>query len=52
MSTAKRRRGHSLHLDLPKRLADHSPPVAALFLIRFDVKAGYAEPAAKGAGHG
>ncbi|MCJ1470729.1 hypothetical protein MMC07_009376 [Pseudocyphellaria aurata] len=41
MSTAKRRRGHSLHLDLPNRFSDESPPVAALFLIRFDVKAGY-----------
>ncbi|MCJ1269045.1 hypothetical protein MMC22_008933 [Lobaria immixta] len=41
MSTAKRRRGHSLHLDLPKRFSDELPPVAALFLIRFDVKAGY-----------
>ena len=42
MSTAKRRRGHSLHLELPKVEAEELPPVAAVFLILFDVKAGYA----------
>ncbi|KAF6218073.1 hypothetical protein HO133_006485 [Letharia lupina] len=40
MSTAKRRRGHSLHLELPNRDAEELPPVAAVFLILFDVKAG------------
>ena len=40
MSTAKRRRGHSLHLELPNGDAEELPPVAAVFLILFDVKAG------------
>ena len=39
-STAKRRRGHSLSLALPD---GHGilPPIAAIFLISFDVKKGY-----------
>ncbi|KAL9005559.1 MAG: hypothetical protein Q9188_001651, partial [Gyalolechia gomerana] len=32
---------HSLHLELPNALTEESPPVAALFLILFDAKAGY-----------
>lgn len=40
MSTAKRRRGHSLHLDLPNGAAEELPQIAALFKILFDVKAG------------
>lgn len=42
MSTAKRARHHSLHLDLSNGVLDSLPPVAAVFLILFDVKAGYA----------
>ncbi|KAL8717498.1 MAG: hypothetical protein Q9225_005255 [Loekoesia sp. 1 TL-2023] len=38
MSPAKR---HSLHLELPNAHAEELPHVAALFLILFDVKAGY-----------
>ncbi|KAL8806284.1 MAG: hypothetical protein Q9182_001431 [Xanthomendoza sp. 2 TL-2023] len=38
MSPAKR---HSLHLDLPTTRAEELPQVAALFLIQFDIKAGY-----------
>ena len=45
ISTFKRRRGQSLHLDLANGTqpssADDLPPVAAVFLILFDVKAGY-----------
>ncbi|MCJ1285234.1 hypothetical protein MMC26_004574 [Xylographa opegraphella] len=41
MSTLKRRRGQSLHLELPNAIVSERPPVAALFLIQFDVKAGY-----------
>ncbi|MCJ1369169.1 hypothetical protein MMC20_000378 [Loxospora ochrophaea] len=41
MTTAKRRRGRSLHLDLPDANADSGPSVAAVFLIDFDVKVGY-----------
>lgn len=41
MSTAKRRRGQSLHLELPNPDVEELPPVAAVFLILFDVKAGY-----------
>ncbi|MCJ1392299.1 hypothetical protein MMC18_005166 [Xylographa bjoerkii] len=41
MSTVKRRRGQSLHLELPNADLSELPPVAALFLIQFDVKAGY-----------
>lgn len=40
MSTAKRRRGRSLHLDLPEGHAEELPPIAAVFLILFDDKAG------------
>jgi hypothetical protein len=40
MSTAKRRRGHSLHLDLPAGQFEDVPPVAAVFLVLFDIKAG------------
>lgn len=40
MSTAKRRRGHSLHLELPNGNVEELPPVAAVFLILFDAKAG------------
>lgn len=40
MSTAKRRRGHSLHLELPSGSAEELPAIAAVFLILFDVKAG------------
>ncbi|KAI4248927.1 MAG: hypothetical protein L6R40_000939 [Gallowayella cf. fulva] len=38
MSPAKR---HSLHLDLPDARNEGLPQIAALFLIRFGVKAGY-----------
>ncbi|KAL8675583.1 MAG: hypothetical protein Q9168_000095 [Polycauliona sp. 1 TL-2023] len=38
MSTPKR---HSLHLDLSNPHNDELPQIAALFLIEFDVKAGY-----------
>jgi len=41
MTTAHRSRGKSLHLDLPNAGADERPPLSALFLIKFDVKAGY-----------
>ena len=41
MSTAKRRRGQSLHLDLPNGISEELPRIAALFQILFDVKAGY-----------
>jgi hypothetical protein len=30
-----------LHLELPNPLEDERPPISALFLIKFDVKAGY-----------
>jgi hypothetical protein len=40
MSTAKRRRGESLHLELPNGMPAELPPLAALFLVLFDVKAG------------
>lgn len=40
MSTVKRRRGHSLHLELPSGDVEELPPVAAVFLVLFDVKAG------------
>jgi hypothetical protein len=39
MAATQRRR--SLHLDLSDSSADVRPPLAALFLIQFDVKAGY-----------
>jgi len=39
-STIRRRRGQSLHLDLPNG-HESLPPIAAVFLILFDVKAGY-----------
>lgn len=42
MSKAKRARNHSLHLDISNDQLDSLPPVAAVFLILFDVKAGYA----------
>ncbi|KAL8656720.1 MAG: hypothetical protein Q9210_000061 [Variospora velana] len=32
---------HSLHLDLPNAYTEEQPHIAALFLILFDVKAGY-----------
>ena len=38
MPTTKR---HSLHLDLPYPHNEGLPQIAALFLIDFDVKAGY-----------
>ena len=41
MRTAQRKRGKSLHLDLPNTNIDERPPLSALFLIKFDVKAGY-----------
>lgn len=41
MTTVQRRRGKSLHLDLSSAGADERPPLSALFLIKFDVKAGY-----------
>ncbi len=40
MSTAKRRRGESLHLELPNGMPAELPPLAALFLVLFDAKAG------------
>lgn len=44
-STSKRRRGQSLHIDLANGShhspLDDLPPLAAIFLILFDVKAGY-----------
>ena len=40
-TTVKHRRGQSLHLDLPDG-QERLPPIAAIFLILFDVKAGYA----------
>lgn len=40
MSTPKRRRGHSLHLELSDRLYTDSPPVAAVFLVLFDARTG------------
>jgi len=40
MSTAKRRRGNSLHLELPNGRVEELPPIHAVFLILFDVKAG------------
>ena len=44
-STSDRRQGQSLHIDLPNGKQsfpnDDLPPVAAVFLILFDVKAGY-----------
>lgn len=42
MSTAKRPRHLSLHLDLSTGQPNNLPSVAAVFLILFDVKAGYA----------
>lgn len=42
MSTAKRPGHHSLHLDISTGQLDNLPPVVAVFLILFDVKAGYA----------
>ncbi|KAL8715508.1 MAG: hypothetical protein Q9220_000844 [cf. Caloplaca sp. 1 TL-2023] len=33
---------HSLHLELPNVHADELPHIAALFLVRFDVRTGYA----------
>lgn len=42
MSKAKRARHHSLHFDLSNGQLDSLPSVAAVFLILFDVKAGYA----------
>jgi hypothetical protein len=41
MSSITRRRGKSLHLELPGAREDENPPIGALFLIQFDVKAGY-----------
>lgn len=42
MTATHRLRGKSLHLDLPNAgIAEERPPLAALFLIKFDVKAGY-----------
>ena len=38
MPTPKRQ---SLHLDLPNPHIEELPQIAALFLIEFDVKAGY-----------
>ena len=40
MSTVKRRRGKSLHLELPNTGTEEEPAIAALFLVQFDVKAG------------
>ncbi|KAL8816810.1 MAG: hypothetical protein Q9223_004237 [Gallowayella weberi] len=45
MSPAKR---HSLHLDLPTTRAEELPQIAALFLIQFDIKAGYVVDNASG----
>lgn len=42
MSKDKRARHNSLHLDLSNGQLDSLPSVAAVFLILFDVKAGYA----------
>lgn len=42
MPSIKRRRGQSLHLELPNGHSEELPQVAALFLIVFDVKTGYA----------
>lgn len=39
MSTARRSRGQSLHLDLSNS-SQRVPPVAAIFLVRFDVRTG------------
>ncbi|KAL9609114.1 MAG: hypothetical protein Q9167_006092 [Letrouitia subvulpina] len=41
MPSIKRRRGQSLHLELPNSRSEELPQVAALFLIVFDVKTGY-----------
>ena len=40
MSTVKRRRGESLHLELPKDGGEDKPPTEALFLIQFDARKG------------
>lgn len=40
MSTVKRRRGESLHLELPKDGREEKPPIEALFLIQFDARKG------------
>ena len=40
MSSAKRRRGKSLHLELSNGPLEEKPPIAALFLVKFDAKAG------------
>ena len=40
MSTAKRRRGRSLHLELPGNPLSELPPVAAVFLVLFDARTG------------
>ena len=42
MSTAKRRRGQSLQLDLPNGQQEDVPAIAALFLVTFDSKTGLA----------
>ncbi|MCJ1352129.1 MAG: hypothetical protein MMC33_002113 [Icmadophila ericetorum] len=41
MTAIKRRRGESLHIDLPKDGRDEKPSIAALFLIQFDARKGY-----------
>ncbi|KAL8794157.1 MAG: hypothetical protein Q9195_003225 [Heterodermia aff. obscurata] len=41
MSTAQRRRGRSLHLELPHDSQIDLPSVAAVFLVLFDVRSGY-----------
>ena len=39
-TTAQRRRGKSLRLELPDAVVEDLPPVAAVFMVQFDVKAG------------
>ena len=40
MSTVKRRRGQSLHLDLSGNVSEDLPAAAAVFLVLFDNKKG------------
>lgn len=40
MSTAQRRRGRSLHLELPNSSTEELPRVAAVFLVLFDARTG------------
>jgi hypothetical protein len=41
MSTVQRRSGKPLRLDLRRSVTEEGPAISALFLVKFDVKAGY-----------